>query len=143
MKNLKEMLEISSALGETDDLTVIRQYFEQDGMLTQGIGLLTSLCKRQSNELMRFKMRTLANMTYPTEFYYKHYPIETAYMLDYLTRKIQMDVPLSEEDVTWMKTFDLRTARNPMWHDLIEAIHTSQDPDYKPRFFSYNPRGSI
>lgn len=142
MKSLKEIMDICS-LTKEDDLTIIRMYLEQDGMLTNGINLLTLLCKKQSNDLLRFKNKTTANLSYPSEFYYKNYSIEIAYMLDYLTRKVQLDLPFSEKDIEWVKTFDIKKVKQPFWHDLYEAMMLVQNEDYEPKFFSYNPRGTV
>lgn len=144
MKTLREIIdEIGAGYSGEKDITAIRLYLEQDDMLTNGINLLTTICKKQSNDLMRFKTRTLSNLSSPTEFYYKEYDLDTAYMLDMLTRRIQLDEPMRPKDVEWMKKFDIKTAKSPFWHDLSEAIKLAQDPNYKVNFFTYDPRGSI
>ena len=72
----------------------------------------------------------------PNNFYYVKYPQEIATELDILTRKMQMELPFTEDDDQWLKdtipNINLKSNHLSMfWSDLYDYIHDKLNLKFK------------
>ena len=134
MYTLEQILNACKLLGY-DDFGIIREYLKQDGISAEAITTLTVSLTDKIHAMEQERSRVQAWLSMPTAFYYQDYDIDTARELDSLTRRMQLDLPFTKEQVEYMKKVKLKD-KVPCWHDLAEAIKAVQDESYKPEWFN-------
>lgn len=133
MKSLKQLMEEYPNL---EDTAIIASYLIQDEVFSESIDILTKVCQRKIQEKIDYINRTGAWLYLPNAFYYEKYGIEIGKELDYLTRKMQMELPFEEKDIEYLKktipTIPIAVKGNRMfWAELYDYIHNELKLKFK------------
>lgn len=123
MKSLKELVDLGEKC-DLPELSVIKAYLSQPEVISDAVPLLTALLQDRIKELEKFKAKQRCWQSAPFDFYYRQFPLEVAAQLDFMSRKLILNLSLSEKDTEWIKE-NVPNLKKPtaMWHELYEEIH--------------------
>ena len=133
MISLKELV-----LGCPDktDYELLCEYILQDEIFDETVKLLTDVCQRKIRATTDYINRTHNWLQMPNAFYYGKYGTDIGKELDYMTRKMQMEEPLDEDNIEFLKsvvpTIPIAVKGNRMfWAELYDYIHNELKLKFK------------
>ena len=134
-KSLINCIAECRALGKSEDEAILVYLRQEDCLDDDMFNNIYQIFINNYHNLKSHYRITMSWMTLDNGHYYAKYDFETARHLDSLTRRMQMNMPFVEEDIAFMREFDVTTIDAPFWNDLYEAIKAVQNVNYTPKFY--------
>lgn len=133
MISLKELV-----LGCPDktDYELLCEYILQDEVFDETVKLLTDVCQRKIRATTDYINRTHNWLQMPNAFYYKKYGVDIGGHLDHITRKMQAEQSLDDDDIKYLEsivpTIPIKVNGSTMfWSALYEYIHNELKLKFK------------